>query len=184
MLVYALDLAVCSGFAFGRPGETPRSGVVRLKQSDEPPAVAYSNLIAYLNTALAEVPDIVVKEAPIPLQGFRNLGNAAATVRLTHGLHAIVEGMCVRFGIRCEEAAAATIRKHFIGCAQAGDRRATKRAVIDRCHLLKLMPSTSVDDNRADAIATWDFACATYARRPIDARELRMFRDIAEVPFS
>jgi hypothetical protein len=186
MQVFALDLAVRTGFAVGAPGACPRSGVVTLKRPGELPAVAFSNLIAFLNDQLGEGPDLIVKEAALPLQGFKDRSNSAAAVILAYGMHAIVEGMAGRFGIRVESVAAPTIRKHFIGRAKLGDRRATKHAVIDRCHLLKLMPRECVDDNRADALATWDFACATFGRRSFDAPALRLFgeRPPQEQPFA
>jgi len=169
MKILALDLAIRSGFAFGVAGNAPRtirSGVVVLKDSDDGREISYANLIAWLDERFrADRPDLVVKEAPLNLQGYRNLGNAAATVRITFGLHAVVEGVCARFRIRCEEAADATIRKHFIGRANCGSRAATKAAVVQRCHALGYMPREATSDDRADAIAIWDFAAATFGRR-------------------
>lgn len=177
MLILGLDLATRTGFACGKAGERPDVGVVELKARGEGPEVAYGNLIAWLNTTLARTPDLVVKEAPPALQGFARLGNAAATVRMTYGMHGIVEGMCARFGIRCEEVAASKVRKHFLGAANMGDRATTKRAVIERCHLLGLLPRDCHEDNKADAIAVFDWASATFARRHFGAHELRLFVD-------
>ena len=115
-------------------------------------------------------------EAPLPLQAYRNLGNAAATVRMTHGLHSIVEGMCVRFGLHHEEVADATIRKHFIGRRNMGERANTKAAVIQRCHVLGYMPKECNDDNRADALALWDYAAAIHGAK---ASRLHLFGEAA-----
>lgn len=168
MKILTLDLATKCGFAFGVAGDAPRcvrSGVVALKDRDEDRSAAYANLIAWLDKQLRERrPDMVLKEAPLNLQAFRNLGNAAFTVRMTLGLHGIVEGVCARFAVRCEEAADATIRKHFLGRANFGARAATKAAVIQRCHVLGYMPRECNDDNRADALACFDYAAATYGK--------------------
>jgi hypothetical protein len=164
--IFALDLAVHAGYAIGAPGECPRSGSVILKKPDDHRAVAFANLFRFLNERWSEDrPSLVVKEAPLPLQAFKSLGNAAFTVRVTHGLHAVVEGMCAMFGISCEDVSDATVRKHFIGKANCGNRAATKAAIIQRCHLLGYMPKDCCDDNRADALATWDFAAATTPKK-------------------
>lgn len=160
--IFSLDLAVHAGYAIGAPGERPRSGSVILKKPNEHRAIAFANLFRFLNEHWSEErPSLVVKEAPLPLQAFRSLGNAAFTVRVTHGLHAIVEGMCAMFAIRFEDMPDATVRRHFIGKANCGNRAATKAAIVQRCHLLGYMPKDCRDDNRADALATWDYAAAT-----------------------
>src|SRR5207253_12209 len=85
-------------------------------------------------------PALIVKEAPLPLQAFRDRANSEAGVLMAHGLHGIVEAMSVRFGLRLEEAHPATVRKHFIGRARLGARAETKVAVVQRCHVLGLLP--------------------------------------------
>jgi hypothetical protein len=160
--IFALDLAARTGFATGRAGERPRSGTVILKDPKEPRAVALGNLIDWLNERWSiEKPALVIKEAPFSLQAFKDHANAEATVLMTYGLHGIVEAMACRFGIECRDAHAATIRKHFLGVGRMGSRVEMKRAVIQRCHVLGYMPRDSHDDNRADALATWDYAAAT-----------------------
>jgi Holliday junction resolvasome RuvABC endonuclease subunit len=159
--IFALDLASRTGYALGAPGERPRSGCVVLKKSDDPPAVAFGNLIFWLNEQCSiERPELVVTEAPFSLQAFKAHSNAEATVRMTYGLHGVVAGMCNRFGLPLQEFHPATIRKHFIGKGRMGSRAESKAAVIQRCHLLGYMPKECRDDNRADALATWDYAGA------------------------
>lgn len=178
--VFALDLAVRTGWAHGAPGSVPASGVVRLKKPDEHRSVAFSNMIAFLNVRFtADKPVLVVKEAMLPLEAFRAIGNAESTVRMHAGLHAIVEGMCVRFGIDCREASDSTIRKHFLGRGRLGDRETTKRAVVERCHVMRLMPREVDDDNQADAIACHDWACATFLNRSISIEKLHLFGERA-----
>src|SRR5690606_10064657 len=92
--------------------------------------------------------------------------NAAHTVRLTFGLHGVVDGVAERFDLDCREVHDATARKHFIGKGRMGDREATKRAVLTRCHQLGWLARDCRDEDRADALCVWDWACAHVARRP------------------
>lgn len=161
----ALDLGVKTGFAYGTAGSLPTSGTVELKRHTEPRGVAFSNLICFLNEYLAEIrPAWVIKEGMLNLQAFKNLGNAANTVIVTAGFHAIAEAMCIRFGIACEDVHDSRIRRHFIGQARMGTRPETKAATVKRAQLLGYMPKDQYDEDRADALATWDFAAATYGR--------------------
>lgn len=175
-LIYCLDLGVACGFAKGRPGDVPVSGVVRLKQKGETIDVAYANLIAFLADEFArERPALVIKEKMLALQAFMAMGNAETTVRAHGGYHAIVEGLCVRFGIPWDDVADSTARKHFIGIGRTGDRDETKRAVVARCHTLKLMPADCHDDNRGDALAIHDWACANFGSRAASISNFQLF---------
>lgn len=175
-IIYGVDLGVSSGVAEGRAGEKPRSYSVVLKKPDEHRAVAFSNLIAFLDERFrAERPQLLAKEAMLNLRAFKNLGSAEATVRLTAGLHAIVEGMCGRYGIPWRDVHDATFRKHFLGRARMGTREETKAAVVSRCHLLGVMPRDCTDEDRADAIAVHDWACATFGRRSVSMADLFLF---------
>jgi hypothetical protein len=164
--ILALDLGIASGFARGAPGDAPQSGTVQLKKTSELIDVAYGNLIAFLCEEFGrQLPAMVVKERMLYLQAFTSLGTSEKTIRAHAAYHGIVEGLCVRYGVRWEDVSPSTFRRHFIGAANAGSRDETKQAVVDRCHLLKLMPADCRDDNRADAIAVWDWAAATFGRR-------------------
>lgn len=174
--IFSLDIGQRCGFATAVAGAVPRSGAVLLKKPDQSRSIAFGNIIAWLCEEWeAERPGLVAKEAPLALQAFSKLGNAEATVRMTFGFHGLVEGLCQRFGIRCVEEHNQTIRKHFLGVARLGDRKATKNAVIKRCHLLKLMPSDCRDEDRADAISVHDWASANYGRRSVSIGKLFLF---------
>lgn len=161
-VILAVDLAVRTGFAVGPVGEIPRSGCVALKKKGQDADVAFGNLIWWLNDVLArEKPSIIVKEAPLALQVLARGHGSQASIEMTYGLHAITRGMGKRFGIEVRDAHDASIRKHFIGRGKMGSREETKRAVVQRCHLLGFLPKDNFDDNQADAIATWDFIAAT-----------------------
>lgn len=179
--VFALDLGVRSGFAFGAPGERPRVGTVTLKRNGEPRSVAFSNMIHFLNAEWTRCrPALVAKERWWGLGASGDRGNSEAVVYMHVGLHSIVEGMALRFGIPWQEAADSTIRKHFIGIGRKGSRDETKDAVKARCRLLKLMPVDPADpnfddDNLADACAVHDWACATFCRRSLSHTEFALF---------
>jgi hypothetical protein len=173
-IIFALDLGVKTGYAVGPrdtlppKGKPPHSGAVILKKPNEPPGIAFGNLIHWLADMWERDfarPDLVVKEAPLQLRGFRTLESAQATVRLTYGLHGVVEGMATRFGIECTDVHDATIRKHFIGRGRMGTRQETKRAVIQRAQVLGYMPPDCADDDMADACALWDYASATVPKK-------------------
>jgi hypothetical protein len=178
-LIYCLDLGITTGFAKGKPGDAPVSGTVRLKQKGETIDVAYANLIAFLAGEFArERPVLVVKEKMLALQAFMAMGNAESTVRAHAGYHAIVDGLCVRFNIPWDEVADSTARKHFIGIARTGDREETKRAVVARCHALKLMSPDCHDDNRGDALAIHDWACANFGSRAASIQNFQLFEPV------
>lgn len=178
--VFALDLAVNTGWAFGAPGDLPSSGAVRLKKPSEARDVSFANLVAFLAERFSDDrPALVVKEKMMALEAFRSIGNAEATVRMHAGLHAIVEALCVRFGIPWRDVSDSTVRKHFIGKGRLGDRTATKAAVVQRCHVLRLMPRDCTDDNRGDALAVHDWACATLCRRSVSTESLHLFGESA-----
>lgn len=195
-LVYALDLGIRSGFAKGKCGERPRPGAIVLKKPTEHRAVAFANLIAFLDEEFrADKPALLVKEAMWSLQANSERGNSEANVRMHAGLHAVVEGVCGRFGVPWREAPTGTIRKHFIGQAALGrvargvkrtreerevSREATKEAVRARCRLLGLMPKDPADpaygdDNIADALACWDWGAATFGKQSVSVSELHLF---------
>lgn len=160
-MIMAIDLGVHMGIATGPIGGSPVSHSRSLKTPDQSPAVAFARLLGLLDeTFRVAPPSLLVKEAPMHLGAFAKRGNAAATVRFTHSLHGIVEAMCERYRVKWQEVAPATVRKHFIGKANAGDRKATKAAVVARCHLLKYLPKDCHDDDRADACAIFDWATA------------------------
>lgn len=175
-LIFCLDLGVASGFAKGRPGDAPVSGTVRLKQKGESIDVAFANLVAFLCQEFEQNrPALVIKEQMLALQAFMAMGNAESTVRAHAGYHAIVEGLCVRFNIPWDDVADSTARKHFIGVGRTGDRDETKRAVVARCHALKLMPADCHDDNRGDALAIHDWACANFGSRSASIQNYQLF---------
>lgn len=175
--VWAFDLATKTGFCAGPPNTIPRSGTVILKKPGEERAVAFGNLIAFLDIEWsARPPGLVAVEAPFHLGASQEQTNSADAVRMAYGLHGVLGGMCCRCGVPLEEVPSSVWRKHFLGY---GHRRkgegadAIKLAAVARCHLLRYFPRNKTDHNRADACGVWDWACATLARAP--PQELVMF---------
>lgn len=176
-LIFCLDLGVSSGFAKGKPGDVPASGTVRLKKPKDGIEVAFANLIAFLADEFsADCPAYLVKERVLSLAAFKELGTSQAVVYAHAGYHAIVEGLCGRFGIEWQDVPDSTARKHFLGVGNLGDRASTKAGVVARCHLLDLMPRDCHDDNRADALCIHDWACATLGSRAASIDHFELFQ--------
>lgn len=177
--IWSFDLAARCGVAYGRAmAATPESMTVVLKKDGEPQDVAFANLIAFLHQHWSyRRPGLVFKEAPLPLQGYFRMRNSEARIRMDYGLHAVLEAMCVRFSVPWREKAPSSIRKHFVGRAHAETRADTKAAVIARCKALGFLPVGSMDDNRADAIAGWDYAAQHFGKRVPEA--LHLFGEVA-----
>lgn len=161
MKLLALDPATVMGFAYGEAGAIPRSGSVRLKRPGEAAEVAAFNALAFLRDLFVlDKPDLCF------LEHYLNpvAQKSADAVILQLMVYGVIVATCQSYQVRYETAHAATIRKHFIGAANAGRRQDTKLAVLNRAKALGYIPRDCRDDNRADALAAWDFAAATYAR--------------------
>lgn len=172
--IYGLDLGTRMGCAYGAPGATPRWCSVTLKKPSEHRAVAFANLLHFLVDRFERhTPALVAKEKMLHTAALLKLsGGNDDNMRMHAGLHAVVEAVCGRYGVSWTDVACSTARVHFIGKSRLGTREETKAAVVARCHLLGLTPAECNDDNVADAVATHDWACATYGRRAASTKEL------------
>lgn len=178
--VYALDLAVKTGVAWGMPGSRPQSCAVTLKKSGDHQAVAFAKLLDVLVGHFEQSrPGLVVKEQMWSRQASIENNNSPDVEHMHAGLHAIVLAVCGRYGVPWTEAAPATVRKHFCGKGRFGDRRSAKAAVLARCKLLGFIEGRCTDDNIADAVATWHWAGATYCGRAAAPKELFLFGEHA-----
>jgi hypothetical protein len=174
--VLALDCATRTGYAHGLAGQPPRSGAVRLKRPDEPVQVAWQNAGFFLRDMFVmDKPDLLVIEAPMHPAGQKS----PDAVVLQWGVVAVVSFIAKAYDIRLEEVNAQTVSKHFTGkarwSAQEGGRKAKKLATVQRAKLLGYLPEDCADEDRADACAVFDFACARWAR--VQPAELRMFNE-------
>lgn len=172
MLILALDLATNAGFALGDEGGTPRSWSRRLKTPEDEPERAFKKLGVELRDIFAiGKPDLVIVEAPMSMggmvrkdeaneRGFKFTSNPQ-TIYILTGLVGVVFGICGPYGIMARKANVQTVRKHFLGISRPKD---PKLAVLAQCHRLGWLEKTCKDDNRADALALWQYAGAHYAR--------------------
>jgi hypothetical protein len=157
----ALDIAGCTGVAFGVAGETPRAISVDLGKSRSE-AVRFSKMIGLTNTLIRKhKPDLLVYEAPV---------GGPKTSHTLVGIAACFVGEATRLGFEPEKIAIASVRKHFLGkhltsasfpgMSKGRARQEIKRALIARCNMLGWKVD---DDDQADACAIWDYACAKWA---------------------
>ena len=165
MLVMAFDIATSTGVALGRPGSAPRTTTVNLG-GGKSEAMKFAKAIAMTRELVGKYrPDLVVYEAPVA---------GPKTSHFLVGAAACVLGQVCDLGVRCEQVHMAAVRKHFVGRnlriadfpgkSPTAAKKAMKQVVIDRCYLLGWQVRT---DDEADAVACWDYACATYARAQV-----------------
>lgn len=174
MRIAALDIATVCGFCLGEAGAIPQSGSVRLKRPGEPPEVAAFNMRAFLRDrfTLERFDLLAVEHFMNPAA--QKSADAVILQIMCFGV-AVAEGMAR--GMRIEAPYPSTVRKHFLGRANMGERKETKAAVLNRAKALGYVPRDCRDTDRSDACAVFDFAAATYARtRP---RELVLFGERA-----
>lgn len=156
--ILALDIATRTGFAFGRPGELPRSGSIRLAPPGSSNGAIGRGMMRWLADFLkVSQPDVIYYEVPLDP---RHMGRKTTfkTARILLGLPFLVETISEARGVyKLREAGVQDVRKHFCGNARPKDK---KQAVLARCRQLGWQPE---DDNAADALALWDFACAKEA---------------------
>jgi hypothetical protein len=154
--ILALDLAARTGWALGRPAETPVHGSVRFGKEGSSMAAVLSGCRNWLDIFLRENPTIqlIVFEAPLlPMQMKWGKTNAA-TIRQLIGLASVVEELLFTLsGYDVREARVAAVRVHFLGNNKA-KREEAKRLTMLGCRARGWLP---IDDNAADALALWDY---------------------------
>jgi hypothetical protein len=154
--ILALDLAARTGWALGRPQETPVHGSVRFGKEGSSMAAVFSAARNWLDIFLRENPTIqlIVFEAPLlPMQMKWGKTNATA-IRQLIGLAAVVEELLFTLtGYDVREARVSDVRTHFLGNNRA-KRDEAKRLTGIGCKLRGWNP---IDDNAADALALWDY---------------------------
>ncbi|MGA0615912.1 hypothetical protein [Paracoccus sp. KR1-242] len=148
-----LDLATQMGWCEGAPEARPVSGTMRLGRKGATDAEVFGTMMAWIGDRLSEKRYArVVFEAPV---GPGMAGKTQfKTARRLGGLCAIVEAVCHLTGHPVYQASASSIRKQVLG---DGRPENPKEAVIAHVQSLGFQPK---DDNEADAIAGWLYACA------------------------
>ena len=158
-MIVALDIATQTGVAVGSPGGAPRAWSVDLGKGSSDDA-RFSAVLTLTHKLIAEYkPRLLAIEAPV--------GGPKAS-HLLIGLVACVKGCAANRSIPVKDFPINSVRKHFLGRAprvsdypaknRAAAVKAMKADVMARCRLL----GWQVDGHdEADAVALWDFACAT-----------------------
>ena len=148
--ILALDLAGQMGWAFGAPGETPRSGSVSLGRDGASRARQYHAFREWLSSWRSVEPDtrLVIYESPLTpdmVHGHTNID----TLRFLIGLAEHAEEALYGTGVDLREAKVSQVRAYFIDTNRI-KRAAAKVATKMRC---KQLGWTYSDDNAADALA-------------------------------
>ena len=153
-----LDLATRTGWCDGVLGQRPESGTIRLGRTGAADAEVFGAMMAWIGGRLDAVRYArVVFEAPV---GPGMAGKTQyKTARRLGGLCAVVEAVCHLTGHPVYQASASSIRKAVLGTGRPED---PKQAVIAHVRSLGFDPA---DDNEADAIAGWLYACADFEKK-------------------
>ena len=155
-MVLALDLSKSStGYAYGLPNETPRSGSVRFGTPQHTDAEVGAKALVWLTkdmpAMLGALPDIVAIEAAWAGHG----GHSAQTYSLLHGLQFLVQTVAfLRTGTQPRLVKVEAARKTFTGVGRYASGEA-KPAVQRRCLDLGWLDIETLQADRADALCIW-----------------------------
>ncbi len=142
--IMSLDLATNTGFAYGRPGEKPRIGSIRLGSGTHGSVGAGLDDWLWDFNGISTVESLVV-EAHIP----QHKGQAAAQIAI--GLLMVCEMFAYRADIPLKVCAPTSVRARVVG-----NGRAQKPEVVAWC---KAQGWDAPDHDAADAAALWVLAC-------------------------
>jgi len=153
--ILALDLATVTGWAWGKPGETPKFGQQRFGKPLATRPQIYKQYRLWLGLfCSAHKIDWIVYESPqlpFTMTSRTNIG----TIRLLIGLCELLEEWAPEHDIELREASVSQVRCHFIGANLKRDL--AKRLTIERC---KAMGWDVQNDDQGDALALWHYqAC-------------------------
>lgn len=168
--VLSFDLATRTGWAMGEPGRAvPMSGAVTLQKPKDDFGTMEQNIGALFVRLFSErTPSIVVWETPMTPEGWYRICQQqgrmqnGASLIIQNVLAGILRRECGRKEVPFVEVARQTVLNHYTGHARWGGREQGKAAVLRRAAIVKHMPFGSKDDDKADAIAGWSWACTKY----------------------
>lgn len=158
-MILALDTATTTGWAAGKPGDTPKCGARRFGGGSTGEVIGLFRY--WLNGRCDEFdPTLIVFEKPyIPRGGRKGPMIPEATIRRLLGIAAQVEAVAWERKIACREASPLEIARFFIG-TQTLKRAEKKAATIAMCGRYGWLTES---DDVADALALWAMAEATIA---------------------
>lgn len=157
--ILALDLATVTGFAYGKPGERPKTGSVRFGRVGDPRPVSYRAYREWLRKMLdgpatvraADYFDLVVFESPsmsVMHTGKTNVDTLKKLIGFSEHTEELCHGI-----VELREANVAQVRAFFLGSARI-KREEAKRLTIRKCAEYGWEVG---DDNAADAAALWAY---------------------------
>jgi hypothetical protein len=155
--ILALDLATVTGWARGQIGEQPTFGSIRFGKGNDVNNAIFGRALRWISETLQPQPrpDILILEAMLPPTV--KVGKTSRDVRdRLAGLHGIFRGVAYLRSVgEIAEASVGDVRAHFIGIRTA-KRVTAKHLTMERCKRLGWQVQ---NDNEADAIALWSYAC-------------------------
>lgn len=162
MLILSIDLGRRTGFAIGRAGNSaPLSWSVELGPAGEV-GLQCAELARHLQAIVVDngIPTITCVEKWLAPFAQKSQLAVESSLRLNGAVHAVLGSL------RCNivEPADSTVRAAVCGQGRTGNRDDTKAMVLKTLKLLKMLPTDSFDDNRADAVAGWVWTSTVYAR--------------------
>ena len=177
MLILALDAATVTGYAFGPAGAKPKAGVIRLARPGAPESMALIAFYRHLGATFeANGGNLGLLAYEHPLNPKYARGTRAAV--LAWQLYGLAAVLAHKHGARLVAPRPAEVRKWLCGRASAfprqrGRRRsaaeaaearkAVKRMVIDRLHMLGYLDEDCFNSDIADAVALHMFAAAKWS---------------------
>jgi len=151
--IVALDIATKSGVAVGSAEGKPEFATEDFSACGSQYAQFSMARIWARNLIKQHQPDLFALEAPIV--GAGGMQNRAL---ILIGMRACIAAAAFDAGVRVEEYAVATIRKHFLGNGRVPSKQA-KAMTIRECEARGWKVR---NDNEADAGAVWELACAKH----------------------
>lgn len=156
MLILALDLSKSqTGYAYGRPDETPRSGSVQFGKAANTEAEVGAKALVWFNTDMpiivGGIPDVVAIEAAWEGHG----GHSAHTSAVLLGLQFMMQGVALLKTRRQPRLIkVGDARRTFTGRYRYAAGEA-KPAVQARCVELGWLDADTLQADRADALCIW-----------------------------
>jgi hypothetical protein len=179
-MILFLDAAGTTGVAFGAPGSEPKFATrsfIGRGASGEVVARFRAWLVATIDKL---EPRVVAFEAPyIPRFGSKGPPQNAVTIRRLHALCGTIEAVCWEKQIKCYEATASEITRHFTGQGSWGSRAKKKAATIAQA---RRFGWAVTDDNQADALAGFCYAEAVLDPVAAAQRRARLGLELALHP--
>lgn len=174
MIILALDVATSCGVCVAASDANPKAWSVDLGVGSSQ-SQRFANTLRMTHSLIEKYsPDLIVVEAAI------GGGNASAYLISLVGC---VRGQSSLMNTNCIPAHSGTVRKHFLGRAittrdfpnlkHADAKIAIKAEVMRQC-LNRGWPTT--DHDAADAMAIWDWACATRVKGHQSAPTGQLFK--------